>query len=30
MARLSHGMGECLLMARLGHVGSLKSKLKSN
>ena len=30
MARLSHGTEECLLMACLGHVGSLKSKLNSN
>ena len=25
MARFRHGIGECLLMACLGHVGSLKS-----
>ena len=30
MARLSHGIGECLLKACLGHEGSLKSKLKPN
>ena len=27
MARLGHGIGECLLMVHLGHLGSLKSKL---
>ena len=30
MALLGHGIGECLLMVRLGHVVSLKSKLKTN
>ena len=29
MAHLSHDIGECLLNACLGDVGSLKSKLKS-
>ena len=29
-ASFSHGIGGCLLMACLGHVGSLKLKLKSN
>ena len=28
MTRLGHDIGECLLKARLGHVGSLKSELK--
>ena len=30
MPPLGHGIGECFLMARLGHLGSLKSKRKSN
>ena len=30
MVRLGHSVGECLLIVRLGQVGSLKSKLKSN
>ena len=30
MAHLGHGIGVCLFMARLGHVGSLKLKWKSN
>ena len=30
MVCLGHDIGECLLMARLGHEGSSKSKLKSN
>ena len=30
MVLLLCGIGECLLMARLGHLGSLKLKQKSN
>ena len=30
MALFGHGIGECLLMACLGHVGSLKLKQKFN
>ena len=30
MALLDHSIGDCLLMARLGHLGSLKLKRKSN
>ena len=30
MTHLSHDVGECLLKAYLGHVSSLKSKLKSS
>ena len=30
MALLGHGFGECFLMARLGHLGSLKLKQKSS
>ena len=30
MARLGRGIDECLLMARLGHIGSLKWNWKSN
>ena len=30
MALLGHGIDECLLMARLGYLGSLKSKWKSS
>ena len=29
MVRLSHNIGECLLMACLGQVGSLKPKSRS-
>ena len=28
MAILGHGIDKCLLMARLGYLGSLKSKMK--
>ena len=28
MARLGQCIGKCLLMAHLGHIGSLKSKLR--
>ena len=30
MVLFDHVIGECLLMIRFGHVGSLKSKQKSN
>ena len=30
MAHLGHDIGKCLLIAPLGHVGSLKLKLESN
>ena len=30
MVLLGHGIDNCLLMASLGHLGSLKSKGKSN
>ena len=30
VALLGHSVGECLPMARLGHLGSLKLKRKSN
>ena len=30
MALLGHDIDECLFMARLSHLGSLKSKQKSN